>query len=379
MPKPIYIALGNHRSLVGIKEVIYSLSSCLSENFTVRLTRGLRHNHVNIIIDEFSMPIDVLAIEKTKKLYPDTKIVVVATEFITPVSLFGIEFLNTFNFFGTLNDWRTLLRYKIKSSLGGLPSYMQLRYRGFVGVLKHCDILAVLHPRILPEVTKLAASETRLAPPLMVHPQIGALGAVQQGRLADLPVGFALTGTLTGYRRRITRSLIQQFQRVGWFGPLYKHVPFEAANATSSEYETDFLKAEYDSIEPDYLFNLNPPQTENWPYSSPMRILRAVLLGQIPVVTEKFHDHMLEDIAMLWDGKLETALELGSWQFLDRQVWLNGYLRSIETYDRRAKEANKPFVDAMVALVGGERTGSPTTSAGKSDGVATFSRAGQRR
>ena len=85
-----------------------------------------------------------------------------------------------------------------------------------------------------------------------------------------------------------------------------------------------------------------------------MRILRAILLGQIPVVTEKFHDHILDDVATLWDGKMETAMRLGTWQFLDRRIWLTEYMHSIEVYDREARARNRPFVSATAALARSE-------------------------
>ena len=119
--------------------------------------------------------------------------------------------------------------------------------------------------------------------------------------------------------------------------PVYQHVPFEASANDALPSESDDYLTDYQSVAPEYLFNINPPQTENWPYSSPMRILRAILLGQIPVVTKKFHDHLLENVATLWDGKTETAVELGTRQFLDRRLWLTDYMQSLEAYDRQAR------------------------------------------
>ena len=143
MPKQIYIAVGNHKSLVGINEIIYTLYSSLSENLSVKLTRSLKPDAVNIIIDEFASSADLLAIEQTKKLYPKTKIIVVATEFVTPVTLLGVELVRTFNFFGNFRDWRVLVGSTIRSLVGGMPPYMRLRYLGFVRMMKYCDLLVV--------------------------------------------------------------------------------------------------------------------------------------------------------------------------------------------------------------------------------------------
>jgi hypothetical protein len=380
MPKQIYIAIGNHRSYVGIKEIIYSVQSALSDSLSVKLTRELKSNSVNIIIDEFSGLFDLTVIKKTKELYPNTKIVIVATEFATPASFFGLDLAKTFNFFGTRDDWAKLILGSLRPLAGGMPSYMQLRYLGFVRALQYCDLLTVIHPAILPTISQLVEQcGPRLAAPLPVYPQIGPLSIVQLNRLWHLPVGFTMTGTQTKYRIRITRNLVRKFERVGWFAPIYKHVPFEAPANDSTVSDSDEYLADYHSFAPEYLFNINPPQTSNWPYSSPMRILRAILLGQIPVVTKKFHDHILENVATLWDGKVETAVELGTRQFIDRRLWLTDYMQSLEAYDRQAREANEPFVNATKALAESIPSNASLSTAPEATPFATLSRASERR
>jgi hypothetical protein len=370
MPDKVYIVVGNHRSLVGINEIIYTISSALSENFSVEIITRLKQNSVNVLIDEFSSPAYVAAIDETKKRHPNTKIVVVATEFVTPVRVFGADLMKTFNFFGAPRDWITLLVGALRAPIGGMPSYMRMRYLGFVSALEHCDLLTSVQPAILGTLSELRTVTSHLGSPLMVYPRIGALPTLQQDRLDELPAGFTMTGTLTSYRSQIARNLIKTFRYAGWFAPIYQHVPFEApaasifstgkeeADSSSSAASIhDYLHAQYDTITPSYLFNINPPQTSEWPYSSPMRILRAILLGQIPVVTKLFHDHMIEDVAMLWDDKFRSALKFGSYQLGDRQGFISDYLSSVAAYDQKAREANEPFVQAMTALCGGRASG----------------------
>ncbi len=376
MPQQVYIAIGNHRSFVGIKEIVHSVQSSLSDSLSVKLTRELKSNSVNIIIDEFSGLFDLAVIKKTKELYPNTKIVIIATEFATPVSLLGVELTKTFNFFGTRDDWIKLVLGTLRQLVGSPPSYLQMRYRGFVHALQHCDLLAVIHPAILPTISELIRqSGPALASPFAVYPRMGPLSVVQLNRLWHLPVGFTMTGTQTRYRVGLTRRLVRKFQRVGWLSPIYKHIPFEASANDALPSNLDDYLTDYQSVAPEYLFNINPPQTENWPYSSPMRILRAVLLGQIPVVTKKFHDHLLENVATLWDGKTETAVELGTRQFLDRRLWLADYMESLEAYDRRAEEANKPFVSAIMRLAEAIPNSARPPRATEPKSFATMSRA----
>jgi hypothetical protein len=360
MTKKVYIAVGNHRSFAGIKEIVHSIQSALSAQFSVEMSRELKSDSVNIIIDEFSGLFDVAAIRQVKELYPKTKIVVVATEFATSVSVLGIELMRTFNFFGTPLDWSRLLRDTIKSLGGGVPPYMRMRYVGFANVLKYCDLLTAIHPLIIPVAAELARSAApSLPPPLMVYPLIGLLSENRRNRLWNLPTGFVMTGTRTPYRIMVARDIVRKFKRAGWSGPLFEHRAFDGANSGASSSngarESDTLNSllSYDSSRPDVLYNVNPPQSAKWAYSSPMRILRAVLIGQIPVITKRFHDHPLEDVAVLWDRRLETAVELASRQFVDRRIWLPEHLHSIEAYDQQAHEANKPFVDAIKALTEG--------------------------
>jgi hypothetical protein len=172
----------------------------------------------------------------------------------------------------------------IRSLIGGMPPYMRLRYLGFVRMMKYCDVLAVVHEAILPTVADLVAvAAPHLSAPLMVYPRIGRLSTIQQNRLAELPVGFTMTGTQTRYRLRILRELIKAFKRAGWYAPVYKHVPFEIPVTTASFANNTpardsvhpdapdfppYLRAQYIAASPEYLFNLkpnaNPPGCLAW-------------------------------------------------------------------------------------------------------------------
>jgi hypothetical protein len=68
MSEKVYISVGNHRSLAGIKEIVYALQSALSKHFLVELSRELKGDCVNIVIDEFSGLFDVSAMRKTTEL-----------------------------------------------------------------------------------------------------------------------------------------------------------------------------------------------------------------------------------------------------------------------------------------------------------------------
>ncbi len=144
---PIYIVVGNHNSTAGIQEIVHSLHGCLAKTFTVKVTQRIKNNRVNIIIDEFCIKSRILAMKRAREFVPNTKFVIVATEFVTPLRISSVELMRTFNLFGGFQDWRTLLTGFGRTLRGGMPSYIQLRYGGFVHALECCDLLVGVYKR----------------------------------------------------------------------------------------------------------------------------------------------------------------------------------------------------------------------------------------
>lgn len=283
---------------------------------------------------------------------------------------------------------------------------MHRRYIGFVNALPLCDLLAFVHPKIGSDLKELADHCPNLiAAPTALYPEL-TFDFGQEERLQRSPIGFDLTGTLTRYRRAVMRKLGRRFWRCGYDRPVWRHVKFEESDPIAfgrstirSNYDsdaardaverdanktgaikTDAIKRyaiwrysigryaieryaveryadERDAIETDadaggerYLFNINPPQRARWQFSSPMRIARAAWLGQTPVVTAKFGDHEIEDIAYLWDGTLERAQQVLSFR-MDRGPLLQAYRQSVQHYNAVAKEKNCPFIEALDLLL----------------------------
>ncbi len=353
MENDVYIVVGNHRSVLGINEIVYCLYKSLSANFSIKLTRQLKNNRVNILIDEFSNGIDILAIEETRRRFPNTKIVIVATEFITPVSLFGVGLTRTFNYFGGPRDWRSLFLSAIRRQRRRQPSYMQLRYDGFTRAIKSCDVVVSVHPKIQPAVDKLIEEdEGASAPSLMIYPEFGPLSGAQENRLLTLPFGFSMTGTITPFRKKVLSNLVGAMNHVGCMDAPIGKSSFEDAPSAfpACDIKLHDSSFSFGPTETDYLFNINPPQTEEWPYSSPMRIYRAVMRGQVPIITRKFSDHPIENGAMLWDGEIASSRTIGIMKLSDRAEWISKFTRTLGEYDKVAHEGNRPFVNAVKSL-----------------------------
>src|SRR5262245_8272225 len=79
----VYLVFGNHARLHGIGEVLYSLYICLCSRYRTRLSHTVQPGRVNIIIDEFFNPYFVEQLKQIRKSNPDTRYIVVATEFVT--------------------------------------------------------------------------------------------------------------------------------------------------------------------------------------------------------------------------------------------------------------------------------------------------------
>jgi hypothetical protein len=344
-----YLIWANHQSTVGIGEIVFTVASCLGGRYALKPARTIKPGKLNIIIDEFTHPYFVKNLAEVKKADPTTKYIVVATEFITPVSIFGVELARTFNFFGGANDWARLVKDRLRQGANQLPSYMQSRYFGFMKALAVCDILVFVHPSIGGELADVAQQFPNLvSPPAVIYPELSEALGPKKDRLEHLRIGFNLTGTFTPYRRKVMTKLARRFRQAGWSQPIWNHVSFK--DSKPIEFTDSAIDFHYDvESKEQFLFNINPPQQANWPFSSPMRILRAALLGHIPVVTTKLHDHDIEDIAVLWDGQTDSALEM-TYLEMDRRQFVDNYLQSVEGYNAIAKGKNWPFLQSLEQL-----------------------------
>jgi hypothetical protein len=373
MTQSVYLVWANHLHTHGIGEIVFTVDAALSGHCALKPTANVKAGAVNIIIDEFSNPYFVDRLAQIKKESPRTKYVFVATEFVTPVSFLGLEVARTFNFFGSVRDWANLLRDRslVLKLTDRIPSYMQRRYTGFIKALPLCDLLAFVHPKIGSRLEEIIGARGNLiSSPTLLYPEL-TFDFGQEDQLQSSPIGFDLTGTLTRYRRGVMRKLGKRFGRCGHKARMWRHVKFEesdpiafsrsairfnydsfnnGSDTVGDAVERDVMRADVDKSNERFLFNINPPQRARWQFSSPMRIARAALLGQIPAVTAKFGDHEIEDIAYLWDGTLERAQQVLSFR-IDRAPLLEAYRQSVEHYNAVAKAKNHGFVEALGLLL----------------------------
>jgi hypothetical protein len=338
------LVLGNHPSHAGIGDIVYTVYAHFARHFRVRAQEALAPDAFNIIIDEFTNPHYVEYLRETKRRHPRTKYAVVATEFYTPLpaAILGIQ--GTFNFFGGRSDWLALggqVLHQLR--LAQKPhSYMHRRFLGFLEAMEVADIILSVHPEILASLELLYQRAKQMrCPAANLYPTIDLDSRDRMHRLRTLPFGFALTGSLTAYRARAGARLRQAFTMAGYNAAVYREIPFSPAEKLS-------LKT-YPTEVPEYLFNFNPPQQARWAFSSPMRMLRAALLGQIPVVTKVFGDHEIESIALLWEPSVENAQHFWCDGTIGRETLIERFADSVADYNRVAEEKNKALTKACVA------------------------------
>lgn len=358
-----YIVLGNHLHYSGIGEIVYTLNSFFSQHYKTHVSEALVPNELNVIIDEFSTPTRVNYLRQTRRNYPRTRVILMATEFVTRLTLLGLSFGNTFNFFDTRDDARHLvsvIAYRL--GLKNRPPYMSARYDGFVQALPLVDLVLAAHPTIAETMDLLSNNGTGMSGSVMtLYPEISLDRLAQDRRIYDLPAGFVMTGTLTPFRARIASKLVKAYKRAGFDRPIYQHVPFDQSSVPQIKgHEIDLGYDPHDvsgrqnwlgeSPVQCYLYNLNPPQRPNWPYSSPMRILRAVLLGQIPVVTRKFSDHAIEEVALVWDGSVESAERMWVEATMGRTELAQRHFAAVCSYNRVAQQKNAAVTAALASI-----------------------------
>jgi len=347
-----YLIVGNHNDFSGIGEALYTLTAYFSRHFRVFISRSVVPDAINVITDEFSRPQFVEFLHDLKRTHPNTRYIVMATEFVTRIVVAGMELGHTFNFFGLRDDARLLVRllaYRLR--VKKLPPYLTSRYQGFVQVLPAIDLVICAHAAVAETMHLLPTDSARPGqPPLTLYPEVDVARISADPRLYQRPPGFMMTGTMTQFRQNIATRLIQELQRIGIMKPVYRHVPFsQAPGFTLSPAGADFG---YDdaSAADDYLYNLNPPQRANWRYSSPMRILRAMLLGQIPLLTQRFGDHEIEEVGEMLGTDREAFERIWVNATVGRHVLIERYLAQVGQYGHIAVEKNRA-IDLALADV----------------------------
>lgn len=373
----INLYVGNHGKPSGIEDYINNLRYMFtSRGFDFSVSSDLQKGRTNIIIDEFANFDENRRIVDFFSHNPDSPLVFVLTEFIE--TRFGVT---SFNHFGGLIESALLvlisLYLRIKRVGSKWPAPARL-FRRIVCVPLYvwhaCHM--VLHALINPQSKRTGrpaekkGTGSRLRWMVYMHMRYLGLEA-----MAEYAQGIILShdGILPGLRKRF--PALASARLMGTFYPEFRMAdvgcqtlqnkapcveitgtitPYRAAlvdviNASvrSSGLEQTFGQTRCYSFDQAHdgearargAFSLHPPQSENWRYSSPTRIYRALCVdGSIPFLTKSFQQHPIEEVCLLFKGdeSIRTMYELYT-----KKALLDAYLKErVEPYLAIAGRAN---------------------------------------
>ena len=345
----IYIYVGNHGKREGIEDFISILQDVLINNgCDSKVSTSLHAGVTNIIIDEFTNYSQNRIISEFKKDNPETVLVLVLTEFVEKKYL-----VSSFNNFGGIvdsalvsflniiirklrddyiavkvKDWLLMLLYlpvtltygisislwylclilvsqskskifftSIKKRLYKL-AYLHMRFLGLEKFIKYADMVILSHELIetgLVSVNWLKKSDPKNIG--VLYPEFD-IEAVLAKLFVEKSLYIEISGSVTAYRKMWIGKIGRMLSRYGLNNSIgsTKTISFDA-----STQPTDMERAAY---------SLHPPQKERWLYSSPTRLYRALHIdGNIPVITDYFGQHPIEDICIKFNG-LETLISM---------------------------------------------------------------------
>lgn len=365
----INIYVGNHGKLAGIEDIVSILRNVFSrQGHEVLVSEELSENSVNIIIDEFTNYLRNMDIVDFKSRYPKAIVVFVLTEFVE------IRYLvKSFNFFGglfeasaiaaltiffrlrrkdflapSIRDWAVCLMYvpliivyllahyirKIRRKPYLLLSvrwhqtaYMVMRFLGLERMIGYADCIVLTHDMIAPGVKKLDSNVTIAG---TVYPEIDEQeirGKIFKGKALQLEV----TGSISPFRQTVVERVNTTIRLLGL------HHVFKMCKVHSFS-DMSGLTAERAA------FSLHPPQTVRWKYASPTRIFRALQCDHnMPVLTKKFSQHPIEDLALEYSGD-ESLIQM--YRFFNDPKQLFQFLNpAMKKYAEISKIGN----DAIIA------------------------------
>lgn len=371
----VFVSSFNHGSMDGIAEIVNLIEGEFRRlgfrTISCRTLPGeINDGDLLIIIDEFSEPLVVEALESFRKSRPRVTLVCVLTEFFSPGSWVRPPNLNSFKqpyqsllfdnllyvfcFLGRRSKLFTGLRLTPPGlisyllSIAGLTwlalqkfchprtpvvrlqpfherAYLWFRALGLQSVAGIFDFYLALHPdiRSAAMATALKTSDTAIHTFLLPPPLVEKSSLVN----SKLEFGIDFSGSLSSYRKRKIRKIMKMLRRLSPSGRFAHH-----------------MERGFDDSKMALLLSYNPPQSRTWRYSSPMRIIGAIKRGQIPVVCEKFGDHPAEELALSFPENLDAAKSFVTTLAFEQYTYISSAWERLQKYRKIAEENNSNII-----------------------------------
>ena len=347
----INIYVNNHGRKDGIEDYISLFQAIFSRhNYRCQVSNRYEPGIPNIIIEEFTNYLENQKLEQFREHNPGTPLILVLTEFME--IKWGVRALNHFGGIvdscllalmnpilmnrrkdlpsPRLGDWLKVVLFSpvllalaiYQGALYGLRRiipfvrwgrgepirtriskvcYWRLRYLGLMQHLDKFDKILCSHEEIWPQMIKnRAVNKTDNRFVGVVYPEFDVQKVI--GHLfVDKKNKLEITGSTTPYRQKWAEKVNFQILSYG-----LHHVIDMVEVIPWGDHNPDRERASY---------SLHPPQTKNWPYSSPTRIYRALSEdGNIPVITRHFGQNPIEDVCLVYTGIDTLAQMIDFWE-----------------------------------------------------------------
>ena len=339
----IRLFVSNHGKKAGIEDYINSFEYLFRKRgFDFAVSEKLHDDALNLLIDEFTNHAVNAYIAKFTKSARNAKLVLVLTEFIE--KQFLVTSLNNFEGMGeaaTLAFANCFLRhmrddfrkprmsdyfiavlyapvmiwvlgklsaeYIYRVPRGGKAAkrelkrrylyrhlYMHSRYLGLESMLGHMDAVVLAHQGIQRGYVEMCRAIDNMPECLGVFYQEFSTDGLDGMMLVNKRAAIEMTGSITRFRRSEKVRINRQIALLGlshWLGQVSSRGFKEGR-----------------SEEGQAAFSIHPPQQKNWPYCSPTRIYRALVVDHnIPILTKRYGQHPIEDLCLT---SLDEAYEM---------------------------------------------------------------------
>ena len=367
----INIYTGNHPGTLMVDDAINFLRKMFSKKgCDCVVSNELKTDSINLIIDEFSSLERSQKIVKFKEKHSESLIILVGTEFIerrffvrrfnffeggildaAVVSALKVFYCLNSNYFTNnlimsdlmigilyspllIFDFIASLIKKIRNRSKDLldrprkHAYWVRRYLGCMKMINYVDGIVVTHSKIINTIEEL---DNKLPLIGTIYPEID-IENISENLFKNKELFIEVTGTVTPYRLKKITEIDNDISELS----LENKFKFCKAFPASNQKENSIRGA----------YSLHPPQTNNWKYSSPVRIYRALCFDyNIPILTRRFNDHPIEDICFIYDNS-NILFELNKY-FYDRRSLLAVIEPRINAYTQKSINNNNIIINKL--------------------------------
>lgn len=164
--------------------------------------------------------------------------------------------------------------------------YFKERYLNCQKILRYADIVLVTHPSIFNDYKNYNKNIYYLLP---------KIEKFKPNLLKNKKKIFKFSGEYSLYRRNYFKKMFQKIEKSqNKNSEIKKYMKF------FKTYLKKYRIGQFIDIAGDqkYTYSFHPRKNDIWHYSSPIRYLEAIEKGEIPIVTDNFHDFFTKNLSI---------------------------------------------------------------------------------